>query len=144
MTQLMKSPGLLSGVPALFSNFFDDDWFNGDKGWLARVPAANVQEQDDAFRIELAAPGMQKQDFQINVENGTLTVSSEKKEESKEEEEHYTRQEFSYRSFKRSFVMPDSVKEDDIQATYQEGVLVLTLPKKEEARQAPRKEIAIH
>lgn len=88
MTQLIKSPGLLSNMPALLSSFFDDDWFNGDNRWaeprwLARVPAANVQEEDDAFRIELAAPGMQKQDFRINVENGTLTVSSEKKEESK-------------------------------------------------------------
>jgi HSP20 family protein len=140
----MKSPGLLSSMPALFSNFFDDDWFNGDNRWLARVPAANVQEQEDAFRIELAAPGMQKGDFRINVENGTLTVSSEEKNETKEEEDNYTRQEFSYRSFKRSFVLPDSVKADDIQAKYEDGVLKLTLPKKDEAKQAPRKEIAIH
>ncbi len=144
MTQLMKSPGLLSTMPSLLSSFFDDDWFNVDNQWRTRVPAANVQEQDDAFWIELAAPGMQKQDFQINLENGTLTVSSEKKEESKQEEDNYTRQEFSYRSFRRSFVLPDSVKADDIQARYEDGVLKLTLPKKEEAKQAPRKEIAIH
>ncbi|MGB3781050.1 MAG: Hsp20/alpha crystallin family protein [Tunicatimonas sp.] len=140
----MKSPGLLSTMPSLLSSFFDEDWFNGDNRWRTQVPAANVQEQDDAFLIELAAPGMQKQDFHINLENGTLTVSSEKKEESKQEEDNYTRQEFSYRSFRRSFVLPDSVKADDIQAKYEDGVLKLTLPKKEEAKQAPRKEIAIH
>ena len=144
MTQLMKSPRLLNNMPSLFSHFFDDDWFNPDTSrWLARVPAANIQEQDDAFRIELAVPGMHKEDFRVNVDNGTLTISSEKEERNEEEEDQYTRREFSYRSFRRSFALPDTVKDDDIEAKYEDGVLRLTLPKKEEAQQAPRKEIAI-
>ena len=144
MTQLVKSPRLLSNMPSLFSNFFDDDWFNTDNRWLARVPAANIQEKEDEFRIELAVPGMHKEDFQVSVDNGMLAISSEQQEENKEEEDEYTRQEFSYRSFRRSFALPDTVKSDDIQAKYEDGVLKLTLPKKEEAKQAPRKEIAIH
>nr|WKN34579.1 Hsp20/alpha crystallin family protein [Tunicatimonas sp. TK19036] len=144
MTQLVKPSRLLSNMPSLFSSLFDDDWFDGDHHWLARVPAANIQEHDDAFRIELAAPGMKKQDFHIDVDQGRLTIRSEKREETKEEKEHYTRQEFSYRSFSRSFVLPDVVKADDIQAKYEGGVLQLTLPKKENARKTLKKEIAIH
>jgi len=143
MTQLMKPSGLLGNIPSLLSDFFDDDRFSFDTRWLARVPAANVKEKDDAFYIDLAVPSMQKEDFQVNVENHTLVISSEKKEESKEEKDEYTRQEFSYRSFRRSFALPESVKADDIQAKYEDGVLKLIIPKKEEAKQAPRKEISI-
>jgi len=139
----MKPSGLLGNIPSLLSDFFDDDRFSFDTQWLARVPAANVKEKDDAFYIDLALPGMQKEDFQVNVENHTLVISSEQKEESKEEKDEYTRQEFSYRSFRRSFALPESVKADDIQAKYEDGVLKLIIPKKEEAKQAPRKEISI-
>ncbi|MEM8965236.1 MAG: Hsp20/alpha crystallin family protein [Bacteroidota bacterium] len=144
MTQLMKPSGLLSNIPSLLSDFFDDDRFSFDTSWLARVPAANVKEKDDAFYIDLAIPGMKKEDFHVNVDNHTLMISSEKKEESKEEKDEYTRQEFSYRSFKRSFALPESVKANEIQAKYEDGVLKLTIPKKEEVKQAPRKEIAIN
>jgi len=143
MTQLMKPSGLLSNIPSMLSDFFDDDRFSLDTRWLARVPAANVKEKDDAFYIDLAVPGMQKEDFQVKVENHTLMISSEKKEENTEEKEEYTRQEFSYHSFRRSFALPETVKADEIQAKYDDGVLRVTIPKKEEAKQAPRKEIAI-
>ncbi|MDN5217200.1 Hsp20/alpha crystallin family protein [Fulvivirgaceae bacterium BMA12] len=142
MTNLVRSSRLFPNFPKLFTDFFDSEEEIGN-GWLSKVPAANVQESDNEFTVELAAPGLEKKDFHINVENGNLAISCEKKDESEVKEKGYTRKEFNYNSFYRSFVLPESVDQENIKASYKEGVLKLSLPKKEEARKTPKKQIEI-
>ncbi len=150
MTLLTKGSRLFPERPSLFSGFFDDDNFFGmdfprlGNGWGSQVPAANVKENENDFIIDLAAPGMKKSDFNIDVQNGTLCISSEKEEESEDESDDYTRREFSYSSFSRSFRLPESVNQDKIKAKYENGVLMVTLPKKEEAKRvSTKKEIKV-
>lgn len=122
-------PLLMNGN--LLSDFFDNDRFF-DSDWFKKqsVPAVNVKEKEKSFEIEVAAPGLSKKDFNIMVENGVLTISSEKKEEKEQKEKDYTRQEFSYSSFSRSFTLPENVNEDDVKANYEDGLLKLTVAKK--------------
>lgn len=127
-------------------NFFNaDDFFNTDffqKNSL--LPAMNVKENDDGFDIEFAAPGFSKEDFQITIDNNILNVSSEKENESEESEENYTRKEFNYSSFKRSLKLPESVNlEQDVKATYKDGILKLNLKKREEAKGETKKVIEV-
>ncbi len=130
-----------------FSNFFDDffsrDYHNGNlRG--ANLPAVNISEDDENFEVEVAAPGLKKEDFNINLENNLLTISGEHKEENEEKEgKKISRREFSYTSFTRSFTLPETVEGEKIKAKYQDGVLKLTLPKKEEAKKQPPKQIQI-
>jgi HSP20 family protein len=107
------------------------------------VPAVNISETNDHFRIEVAAPGMNKEDFKLSVDNDVLTISAEKKEEKNEKEARYTRKEFSYVSFSRSFNMPETVDAEKIEASYQNGVMAITLPKKEEAKPRAPREIKV-
>ncbi|HTI90792.1 MAG TPA: Hsp20/alpha crystallin family protein, partial [Puia sp.] len=93
--------------------------------------------------VSLAAPGMKKDDFNIDVEGGTLTISAETKEEKEEKDERYTRKEYSYSSFSRSFALPDWVNKEKIDATYENGLLKVLLPKTEAAKQAPSKHISV-
>ena len=93
-------------------------------------PAVNIVENDNNYEIEVAAPGMKKDDFKVEVENGILTISAEKKEEKKESKKNYTRQEYYYSSFTRSFTLPDNAKEDGLAARYEDGMLKLTVSKK--------------
>jgi HSP20 family protein len=120
--------------PSLFSDFFDTERFF-DMHWLdkpaARIPAVNILENGKEFRIELAAPGFSKDAFKVRTENDLLTISAEKKEEKKENSERYTRKEYSYSSFQRSFTIPKSANGEKIEATYTDGILTLVLPKKE-------------
>ncbi len=102
------------------------DEFSGD------IPAVNIKEENDKFVLEMAAPGLKKDDFNINLDNYVLTISSEKKEEAKEDKDNYTRREFLYTSFSRSFTLPKTVDIDKIKADYKNGILTVTLPKKEE------------
>jgi HSP20 family protein len=112
------------------SDFFDNDRFF-DSNWLrTTVPAVNVKEQDKAFEIELAAPGLSKKDFKVTAENGILTISSEKRDEEERKEKDYTRKEFSYSSFSRSFMLPENASQEDIKASYEDGVLKLQVAKK--------------
>ncbi len=130
-----------------FSNFFDDfftrDVYNGNlRG--ANLPAVNISEDDTSFEVEVAAPGLKKEDFKISLENNLLTISGEHKTENEEKEgKKISRREFSYTSFNRSFTLPETVKSDDIKAKYEDGVLKLELPKKEEAQKQPPKQIDI-
>ncbi len=150
MTQLVKSSRLFPEAPSMLLGLLDDDsFFNFDlprlgNGFGTKVPAANVKENQNEFIIDLAAPGMKRDDFHINIENGMLSISSEKNEESEEKSDYYTRKEFSYSSFSRSFRLPDTINEDKIKAKYDNGVLMIHLPKKEEAKkQITKKEIKI-
>ena len=113
------------------SDFFDNDFFdrkftNGD--W---IPAVNVIENDANYKIEVLAPGLKKDEFSVQVENGMLHVSGKTEKESEEKEKNYTRKEFSSRSFSKSFTLPDNANEDAIEAVYEDGILHLTLAKSE-------------
>lgn len=108
-----------------------------------RIPTVNIIENTKDFKIEMAAPGMEKKDFHVSVEDGTLTIRSEKKEEIKEKKENYTRREFSYNSFIRSFRLPDNCLPEKIDAKYENGILTLVLPKKEVIAQKAVKEIKV-
>ncbi len=119
---------------SFFSDLFNDDLFGVDLFNDKNVPAVNVKEKEDSFEIEVSAPGYEKQDFDVSVDDGVLTISSEKDTESSEEKENFMRREFRSSSFKRSFPLPDSVKEDDIEGKYEHGILRVILKKKEEER----------
>ena len=108
------------------------------------VPAVNVKETDNEFELEVAAPGMKKDDFDINLENDLLTVSSERKEEKEEENADFTRREFSYQSFQRTFTLPENmVDSDKIDAKYHDGILRVRLPKLKHAKTRPARQIKI-
>ncbi len=118
---------------------FTDLLENIERNFLGRVdensgdiPAVNIKEEKDKFVLELAAPGMKKDDFKINLDNYQLTISAETRDEKKEKEDSYTRREFVYNSFSRSFTLPKSVDIDKIKADYRNGILDIVLPKKEE------------
>lgn len=122
---LMKRTSLMPWVDRFFA---DDDFFN--KWWREdRLPAVNVAETEKEFKVEVAAPGMKKDDFKVEVKEGVLYISAEAKTEKEEKEDNYMRKEFSYSSFKRSFYLPENVKDDAIVANYKDGILYLTLPK---------------
>lgn len=107
------------------------------------VPKVNIKETADAFMIELAVPGLKKSDFKLDLDNQILTISTESKEENEHKEENYTRREFGYSAFKRTFTLPDSVNDEKINANYTDGILSVLLPKKEEAKQKPVRSIKI-
>jgi HSP20 family protein len=124
---------------ALVDNFFGSELF--DNRISGSVPAVNIRESSEGFFVELAAPGLSKEDFQIEVDGKLLRISSQKKNEHSEEktsEENpgfkYFRKEFSYQSFQRSFSLPDTVDGEKIAASYENGVLTLSIPKREEAK----------
>ena len=120
----------LIGGPWL-SDFVDNEnFFDSDLLRRQFAPAVNVRETEKYFEIDVAAPGLNKKDFNITVENRVLTISSDKEEEKEEKEGNYTRREFSYRSFARSFSLPEGVNEEDVKAAYSDGVLRLNVPKK--------------
>ena len=135
--------------PSWLDKFFEGDlmdwntWnFSGNNSTL---PAVNVKETDNEYLIEVAAPGMTKDDLQVNYENGRLTISSEKKEESSKKGERINRREFYYQSFQRSFIIPEEqVNADKIGASYENGILFLNLPKHEEVKPKPPKQIKIN
>ena len=112
-------------------------------GLNANLPSANISEDEKAFKIELAAPGLEKKDFKVETDNGTLTISSEKQKEEKEERENYRRREFTFSSFSRSFQLPNNSVPEKIEAKYEGGILKLTLPKKEITPTKQKKEIKV-
>lgn len=135
-------------MPSVFEDFFRpwNEWF-GNTGLVGKslsIPAVNITENKDDYKVSVAAPGLKKTDFKIDVEGNMLTVSSEKEETKENKDERYTRKEYSYHSFSRSFTLPEDVKQDQIEASYEDGVLRLTLPKKEETKKmALSKHIAV-
>lgn len=144
---LVKSNQKEDLFPSLLSDFFDNNRFLGnrffEREFDSSLPAVNIKEDDQQFDIEFAAPGFSKNDFKIDVENDVMTVSSEKEEDKSEENKRFTRREFSYNAFSRSFTLPQSVNADKIDAKYTDGVLHLQVPKKEEAKTHPKKQIKV-
>lgn len=135
--ELTKATTLL---PSVFDDFFKPwkDIFdtNGGRAWTSTVPAVNISEDKDAFKVSMAAPGMKKEDFKIDLEDDILTISAEKEETTEQKNERLSRQEYNYTSFSRSFTLPQTVIKDKIEAQYQDGVLKLSMPKNEEAKKA--------
>ena len=119
--------------PSVMDELFKD-LMGGTQYVQKAVPPVNIKETEQEFTLELIAPGLKKEDFNIELDNDLLTVSAEIKSEKTEQEEgKFTRREFSFSSFKRSFSLPETIKEEGINASYQNGILAITLPKKEEA-----------
>lgn len=129
--------------PSLMNEFFKPDWFGGMDNVNYNVPAVNVKETESEYLLELAVPGRKKEDFNVEIDNDVLTISSEVKNEDSTVDEGYTRKEFTFSSFKRVFSLPETVAADKINASYEDGVLKFVLPKKEEALPKPKRLIEI-
>ena len=150
MTTLMKrnNNSLFSPLHTFFDDVFSRDLFDGPFSTFSNtgtsIPAVNIKETKENFEVEVAAPGMTKDDFKIELKGNTLTIFSEKSNETEQEDSRFTRREFSYQSFNRSFNLPkETVDTENIQARYENGLLKLAIPKKEEAKQKAPKQIQI-
>jgi HSP20 family protein len=150
MKTLVRTNGnLFPAIPSLLNDFLTDDWFDSSlanwKSSGATLPAVNVRETNDDFRIEVAAPGMKRDDFKLELENNMLSISSQREDKREEKDnDGYTRREFSYQSFQRSFRLPENqVEGEKVSARYVDGILQITIPKKETAKVKPAKQIAI-
>lgn len=145
ITRWSQNPGMTN----VFDDFFSRDLWNwglaNNSNTNTTIPAVNIKETADNFEVEMAAPGMNKEDFKVELDGNTLTISSEMRNEREEKEgERYTRQEFSYQSFQRTFTLPKNVVDvEQINARYENGVLHLLIPKREEAKQKPPRMIQI-
>jgi len=141
---LVKANHNYPTFPSLFDDFFRDWSVSNFSDTNTTLPAVNIKEDDNGFTIEVAAPGMNKKDFNINFDNDLLTISSEKKVENEEKKDNYTRKEYSYQSFTRSFRIPENtVDSDKITASYKNGELLISIPKKDEAKPKPARLIAV-
>ena len=150
MSLIKRNRPMFNSFPMLFDDFFNQDMFNWNNSNFSdtntTIPAVNIKETPEHYVVEVAAPGLTKQDFKIELDQNLLTISSEKSNQSEEggEDEKFSRKEFSYQSFRRTFnLQKDVVDIDKIQAKYDNGLLHLTIPKKEEAKQRPPRLIQI-
>ena len=149
MTLARLSDNVFPSFPSFFNRFFDGDLMDWSStnfaGMNSTLPAVNIKEAENEYQIEVAAPGMKKGDFKVNYENGRLTISSELKEEKKEgKKENYSRREYHYQSFQRSFTVPENmVDSEKIQAGYVDGILTVILPKRDEIKPKPARQIKI-
>jgi HSP20 family protein len=135
------TPSFSSLLESFFGQETGSEWDLFHKGLT--VPAVNIAEEKDLFSISMAVPGIKKEEIKINLENNILTISSETRKEEKEEKKNYTRQEFSFSSFQRSFSLPEGVKTDTIDAKYKDGVLTVKIPKKEVKEEKKVQEIKV-
>lgn len=147
MTLIKRSNSLFPSVPSFFDDFLTRDVFersNTNNGYGSSLPAVNIKEDDNNFEVEVAVPGLKREDFNIELEKDVLTISSENKTKSETDESNFMRREFRYSSFKRTFSLPENkVNGDKVNAKYTDGVLHVTLPKKEEAKPKPVRTIKI-
>lgn len=150
MSLVKRNRPMFNSFPMLFDDFFNQDLFNWNNSNFSdtntTIPAVNIKETPEHYQVEVAAPGLTKQDFKVELDGNLLTISSEKTSQSEDggEDERYSRKEFSYQSFRRSFnLQKDVVDIDKIEAKYDNGLLQLMIPKKEEAKQKPPRLIQI-
>lgn len=147
MTLVKRSNRLFPSVPSFFDDFIVKDVYDWSKANTANspsVPSVNVKEDEDKFELEVVAPGLNKNDFKVELDKDVLTISAEVETKSEETEDSYTRKEFGKHSFKRSFTLPEQkVNGDKILAKYTDGILYVTLPKNEEAKPKPAKLIEV-
>lgn len=139
---------LFPAIPSLLDDFFGREWLDSTmSNWRtssSTMPAVNVQESNEDYVIEVAAPGMKRDDFKIELDHNVLTISSQQEDSHEEKVGGYTRREFSYQSFQRAFTLPQNrVKGDEIKAKYVDGILRITVPKTEDAKTKPAKQIAV-
>jgi HSP20 family protein len=132
----VKKNGLMTGFDGVFDSIFNDTFFSDRV--MARVPAVNISESKDHYHLELAAPGLKKEDFKLSLERNVLGISVEQSQQDHEQERNYNKREFSYSSFVRSFTLPDAADENGIEAKYVDGVLCIDIAKKEEAKMQSR------
>ncbi|ETN96068.1 heat shock protein Hsp20 [Zhouia amylolytica AD3] len=140
---MKRNPNVL--FPSLLDELFKNDWFEGKEVRNFNAPAVNIRESESGYALELAVPGLKKEDFNIAIDENVLTISSETKSEKEthNEEGKYTRKEFNYASFSRSFTLPETVDEESVNASYSDGVLTIALPKKQEALPKQKRMISI-
>jgi HSP20 family protein len=149
MNLIKRNESQIPGFPRMFfDDIFGRELFNWENtnfsSTSTTLPSVNIKEKVDSYEVEVAAPGMDKNDFNVTLDGNLLTISSVKQQNEITEESNYTRREFSYQSFQRSFELPKDVVDDEhITARYQNGLLLLTVPKKEEAKQKPPRMIEI-
>jgi HSP20 family protein len=151
MNSLVKKNGqLTSSMPSLLNDFFADDLFRLPlmqwRSGGATLPSVNIKETPDAFHIQVAAPGMKREDFKVELDHNTLSISCDRQQQGEEndQEGNYVRREFSYEAFERTFTLPgDQVEGDKIQARYIEGILQINVPKKEQFRRKPARQIKV-
>jgi HSP20 family protein len=139
---LMKKDDFL---PSILDDFFKpwNSWSESDFEKRFSAPSVNITENKDDYKINVAAPGLTKNDFKINVDGNLLTISAEKEEKKDEKEKNFTRREYNYSSFSRTFTLPDGVNADKIDAIYENGELKLSLPKKDEVKKIMTKSIVV-
>jgi HSP20 family protein len=145
---LVKRENYLPTWSNFFNDFLNRDWYDWSNQNFSltntTIPSVNIKETENEFEVEMAAPGMTKDDFKLELNNNVLTISSEKQSESNSDEgKNITRREFSYQSFSRSFTLPVIVETDKISAKYENGILRVNIPKKEEAKPKPLKQIKV-
>lgn len=147
MSNLSKQQEDFFMVPSFLNDFFPVDRFFSDdffpRNSAQRMPAVNISEDDKAYHLQMATPGMDKNDLKIKLENGLLQISGEKKQEQNESKGKYTRREFHYGSFSRSFRLPEDVQAEQLEAVFENGLLKLDIPKKAAGSSATAKEIKI-
>jgi HSP20 family protein len=135
-------------MPFVFDDFFKpwNEWFDNGNilGHPMNIPAVNITEHKDEYQVSLAVPGMKKDDFKIDIDGNMLTISSEKEENKEEKDKKFTRKEYNYSSFSRSFTLPEEINKEEIEAKYEDGVLKIALPRKEEAKKITAKHIAVN
>ncbi len=144
----------VNSLPSLVNDFFNLDTFLGPRMFdfenkllnidsSSIVPEANIIEKEKDFEIELAAPGLERKDFKVEVKGGILSISAEKKEEKSEDTANFRRREFSYNSFSRSFTLPENSQSDNVDAKYENGIHRISIPKKETTISKPGREIKV-
>lgn len=146
---VLRKNNTMTGFPAWDS--FIDEFFGEGQGTVKTAnfnkglstPKVNIKENEDAYTLDMAVPGFNKSDFVIDVEDETLSISLEVTKEDEKTEENYSRKEYGFASFKRSFSLPETVEDDKIEATYKDGILSLSIPKKEEAKPKPARKIMV-
>jgi len=144
MGNLVKTNNTLNPIASVFDSLFNNESFNIPRASVGNTtPAVNIRENEDEFSLDFAMPGINKDNVVIELDNDLLTVSSELKEEKDEKKGNFTRREFHYSSFKRSFILPETVDTTKVKADYKDGVLSIGIPKKEEAKPKPVRTIEI-
>jgi HSP20 family protein len=148
MTLMKRSNPDFPSIPSLLDNLWSRDWMDWSNlnfsNTNTTLPAVNVLENENEYAIELAAPGMKREDFKIDLNDNVLTITSEKKDEKEEKNGRYSRREFSYQSFQRSFTLPQYlVDREKVTAKYADGILQINIPKREEAKPKPARQIEI-
>ncbi|HEX3383764.1 MAG TPA: Hsp20/alpha crystallin family protein [Mucilaginibacter sp.] len=135
-----SNSSLLPGFNDVFDSIFNDTFFNDRM--VTRVPAANISETEDHYHVELAAPGLKKENFKISLDRNVLHISVEQQAENNDVQKNYSKREYSYSSFVRSFTLPDGANAEDIEAAYTDGILKIDIAKRDEAK-AVRRQIEI-